>query len=135
MTFTPRPGRCEICGKEMMVNSAVHKYCKECRNLMRNSKSKEFREKEIARRVAIRRGTDPDRYKGLDHECKVKGICVYGSHDSCMYMAIEGHSRLLAGYPIRGGKCDLFKTGKKKVIRLRIPESHPSLSVNKVREV
>lgn len=60
MTFTPRPGRCEICGKEMMVNSAVHKYCKECRNLMRNSKSKEFREKEIARRIAIRRGTDPE---------------------------------------------------------------------------
>lgn len=135
MAFTPRPGRCEICGKEMMVNSAVHKYCPECRKMVRNTKSKENRKKEVARRIAIRRGTDPDRYKGLEHECLVKEKCVYGSKDCCMYLAVEGHSRLLAGHPIRGGRCDLYKRGKKKPAKPELPKSSPVLPIGKVREI
>lgn len=113
MTFTKRMGRCQMCGAEMMLNSSSHKYCKECRKIAESSIAVENRKKEIARRIAIKRGTDPDRYKGLEYVCHVKQSCKWGSNDSCMWGAIHGRLRILAGYPIRGGKCDAYEKGKK----------------------
>ena len=39
---------------------------------------------------------------------------MYGGQKFCEYMTIEGHSRLLAGYPIKNGKCGAYKRGRKK---------------------
>ena len=120
MGWIPRMGECEICGEEIMMKSARQKYCPECRTMMKKMKRRENREEEMARYVAIKRGRNPDRYKGKEHECKVKESCYYGTHKTCDYMVIEGHSRLLAGYPIRGGKCAAYKRDKRKE-RIRVP--------------
>lgn len=136
MGFTPRMGTCKMCGKEMMVNSPCHRFCKDCAKRRRNQRSREYhRNREVPRKAAIERGTDPGRYKGLDHECKVKNKCMYGAPDCCMYMAVEGHSRLLAGYPIRGGKCGAYRTGKRKVVRQKTPVAGPVLYSGKMSEV
>lgn len=123
MGWTPVVGECCICGKEILLTSAKSKYCPECREEQKKRASEEHRAVVKAKRIAVRRGTDPDRYKGKETECKYKGSCFYGSGKYCEYLTIEGHSRLLAGYPIRGGKCGAYKRGKKKVKKkIRLPE-------------
>lgn len=122
MSWIPRLGNCEICGEEVMMISASQRYCPDCRQIMKNTKGGEARKIYAAKRVARKRGTDPDRFKGEETECKHKGSCYYGSGKFCEYLTIEGHSRLFAGYPIRGGKCAAYKRGKrKKKKKLELP--------------
>ena len=109
MAWVPKEGECEICGEPIVLKSARQKYCRECREMMKKMKRQENRDVEIAMYVARKRGRDPKRYEGKEHECKVKGSCYYGTSKHCDYMAITGRSRLLAGYPIRGGKCVAYK--------------------------
>lgn len=136
MPWIAKPGECAVCGKPIILRTARQKYCESCSILVRNRRARDHqREKAKARKEAICRGTDPDRYKGLDHECRVKRRCVYGSADSCMYMSVEGHSRLLAGYPIRGGKCGAYRTGKRRSMKPKTPVAGPVLSSGKISEV
>ena len=132
MAWVDKPGVCEICGKPIVLKSSRQKYCEKCGAYIKKHRK---REREYERRRAKRQGLDPDACKGKDHECLVKESCIYGSRDSCMYIVIEGHSRILAGYPIRGGKCDLYKRGKKKPAKPGLPKSSPVLRIDKVREI
>lgn len=104
MAFNPKWGSCSICGKPMIIRSAVQKYCEECKEIAKKQRKQEHREIVVAKRTARKRGTDPDRYAGKDTECRVKGSCMYGGEKFCEYASITGHSRLLSGYPIRGGQ-------------------------------
>lgn len=134
MTFTPRPGRCEICGKPIIRKSSRQKYCEECAIYRKKHKTTDQKKREAELRYKKRHGIRQDERKGTTRECMVKESCIYGARDSCMYWEIVGHSRMLAGYRIREGKCELYKRGKKKIEKLRVPLSHPALPVNKVRE-
>ena len=136
MVWVPKKGECSICGKEIMLMSAIQKYCPECRQIMRNISSEEGRKREIARRIAIRRGTDPDRYKGKDTECRYKTSCKYGSAKFCEYISFTGHSRLYAGYKIENGKCGAYKRGgKPRRVNLKLDTSAPVLPPGKLNEV
>lgn len=134
MVWIPKEGECQVCGKKIILNSAVQKYCEECRKAFKG-KATERRKIEIAKRIAIRRGTDPDRYRGTETECAVKGSCMYGSSRFCEYMAITGRSRLLSGYPIEGGRCGAYKRGKYKGQRIGLPEAPPVLGPGKLGEI
>lgn len=92
MVWVPKKGECSICGKEITMLSAIQKYCPECRQIMRNIASEEGRKREIARRIAIRRGTDPDRYKGRNTECRYKRSCMYGGLKYCEYAGDDDDS-------------------------------------------
>ena len=134
MSWVPRMGKCTICGEPIMMNSSVQKYCPECGKLMRKVRYQENRGKEIARHVARKRGIDPDRYKGKEHECQVKETCTHGSHDCCMYLVDTGRLRTTDGYPIRGGRCDAYKKKKKNRKKtIRTPEA--AVSARKANEV
>lgn len=136
MVWVPKKGECSICGKEIQLMSAIQKYCPECRQIMRNVTSEEGRRREIARRIAIRRGTDPDRYRGRNTECRYKRSCMYGGLKYCEYLSITGHSRLLAGYPIEDGKCGAYKRGgKPRRVNLKLDTSTPVLPPGKLNEV
>ena len=112
MAWADKPGFCEICGRPIILKSSRHRRCKECAAEMKRL-SRIRKRDEIARRERERRaGTDPDWWKGKEHECKVKETCVYGTRDCCMWGQINGKSRLLAGYPIKGGRCDAYRKGK-----------------------
>lgn len=136
MVWVPKKGECSICGKEITMLSAIQKYCPECRQIMRNVTSEEGRRREIARRIAIRRGTDPDRYRGRNTECRYKRSCMYGGLKYCEYLSITGRSRLLAGYPIEDGKCGAYKRGgKPRRVNLKLDTSTPVLPPGKLNEV
>lgn len=113
MSWVPKPGRCSICGAEIMLNSSHQKYCNSCAALMRTQSSREYKDREIARRVAIKRGTDPDRYSGKEHECRVKGSCIHGANDSCMYLLDTGRLRISDGFMIENGKCAAYRRKRK----------------------
>ena len=132
--WVEKQGTCDICGKPIIRKSSRQKYCKECAEYKKKNRTTDQKRREAELRYKRRHGIYNDGRKGEEHECMVKGSCVYGSKDSCMYWEIEGHSRILAGYRIREGKCELYKRGKKKIEKLRVPLSHPALPVNKVRE-
>ena len=117
MAWNVKEGVCQICGKPIVAKSARQKYCPECRAYRKSHKTREQKDRENARRKAKRQGLDPDRYKGDEHECVVKGSCMYGVQKHCDYLSIMGHSRLLAGYPIRGGRCGLYKRATQKAKR------------------
>lgn len=136
MPWVDKPGKCEVCGKPIILKSSRQKWCKECSAEMykicriRNKDERNRREREF------RAGRNPDWWKGKETECRVKRSCIYGTDKFCEYMSIEGHSRLLAGYPIKNGRCDLYKRGPKKVGKtLKLPETAPILPPNKLREV
>lgn len=136
MVWVPKMGKCCMCGKEIMLKSSVHKYCADCGNIMRKIKTPEGWEREIAKQVAIRCGMNPDEYAGKHTECRRKESCVYGGRQYCEYMAITGHSRLLAGYPIKDGKCDLYKRGRRKPLKpVDIISTSPVLGPGKMGEV
>ena len=117
------------------MRSAVQKYCSECAKIMSKKKSQQYRDREIMRRRMAKKGLDFDKYVGRDHECKVKETCIYGSKHSCMYMYIEGHSRLLAGFPIEDGRCGLYQKGKKKIGgKPKLPETG-SWTIGQLQEV
>ena len=135
MVWIRREGECEICGEPIMMNSAAQKYCPECREMMKKLKRQENRDVEIARYVARKRGRDPNRYAGKEHECKVKGTCYYGTTKHCDYMAITGRSRLLDGYPIRGGRCDAYKREKREDRRKAVLPQEGSWNIGNLSEV
>lgn len=114
MSWTPKEGRCELCGRKVMLMSSSQKYCPDCRETMKKVKGGENRKILVAKRIARRRGTDPDRYAGKDTECRYKKSCYYGGDKYCEFLIIEGHSRLFAGYPIVDGKCGAYKRGRRK---------------------
>lgn len=134
MNWKPKKGKCRICGKEIMIMSAPQKYCTDCAEIAQRLSDERAIAIERAKRIAIRRGTDPEKHRGLENECKHKKSCVYGGQKFCEYMAIEGHSRLLAGYPIRGGKCGAYKRGRKKAqARVQLP-AETAWSMTDLRE-
>lgn len=135
MAWVEKAGTCEICGKPIRLKSSRQKYCDECAEYKKKHKTTAQKKREAERMYRKRHGIYQDGSKEKEHECQVKGSCVYGSKDSCMYWEVEGHSRMLAGYRIKGGRCELYKKGKKKIEKLRVPRSHPAMSVNKIREV
>ena len=136
MSWIPKKGTCIICRKEIMLMSAIQKYCPDCARKMRNISSAEGLERERARLIAISRGTDPDRYRGLHTECRYKKSCMYGGQQFCEYMTVTGHSRLLAGYPIKDGKCGAYKRGKKpRTNGLNYRSTSPVLRPGKLNEV
>ena len=135
MVWIPKMGECEICGEPIMMNSARQKYCDDCRKMMKKVRQQENREIEIARYVAKKRGRDPNRYAGKEHNCNVKGSCVYGGQKFCEYMTATGRSRITDGYLIRGGRCDAFKRGKRKVEKQMPEPSSPILKKGKMQEV
>lgn len=134
MVWVDKPGRCEVCGKPIILKSSRQKWCKECSaemyriNRIRNQEERNRREREY------RAGRDPDWWKGIETECKVKGSCIYGSQKFCEYMAITGKSRVLAGYEIRGGKCEAYKRGKRTGGKIGLPQA-PVMKPGKLTEV
>lgn len=132
--WTQKEGICKICGKPMMMASNVQKYCAECKDLARRQRAEENRKTAAAKKVAVSRGTDPNRYAGKETECKMKRSCMYGSDKYCEYIAITGRSRLRAGYTIRGGKCGAYKKGPKKRGMMSLPQS-PVLPPGKMGEI
>lgn len=134
MVWIPKEGECQVCGEKIILNSAVQKYCKSCRKFFKG-KTTEHKEIEIAKRIARKRGTNPDRYRGTETECTVKGSCYYGGSQFCEYMTITGRSRLLDGYPIEGGRCGAFEKGKRRGARVGLPESAPVLNPGKLGEI
>lgn len=135
MVWIPKEGECQICGKKIILHSAVQKYCEDCRKIFKGKTSEKNRQIEIAKRIARKRGTDPDRYRGTETECTVKGSCYYGGGRFCEYMTITGRSRLLDGYPIEGGRCGAFKKGKHRGARVGLPETAPVLGPGKLGEI
>lgn len=133
MTWTQREGRCDICDAIMIKMSPRHKYCPECAEIMRRATSPEAKKIAAIRIQMRKRGSNPDFWAGKSHECKVKGSCIHGSHDSCMFLYDTGHSRLLAGYPIENGRCGLYKRGSRRT-KLRLP-SDGGWNIGQLREV
>ena len=134
MAWKEKPGKCIACGKPIILKSSRHRYCSECAkemNLLRKIQSKDERNRRLRQK---RLGLDPDWWKGRDTECKVKRSCIYGTNTICDYLAVEGRSRLLAGYPIRDGKCGLYQIGPKKRPRnMPLPEA-PVMKSGKMAE-
>ena len=136
MPWVDKPGNCEICGKPIILKSSRHKWCRECAEEMNKIHRIQNQDEQNRRAREYRAGRDPDWWKGKDTECRVKRSCIYGTNVICDYLAIEGHSRLLAGYPIKNGRCDLYKRGPKKAGKtMKLPETAPILPANKLREV
>lgn len=135
MPWVDKPGTCEICGKPIILKSSRHKWCRECAEEMNKIHRIQNKDEQNRRAREYRAGRDPDWWKGENTECKVKGSCIYGTEKFCEYISIEGRSRLLAGYPIRGGRCDLYKRGPKKAAKQqKLPDIAPVLPPNKLRE-
>ena len=117
MAWIAKEGVCQICGKPIVAKSARQKYCPECRAYRKSHKTREQKDRENARRKAKRQGLDPDKYKGAEHECLVKGSCAYGTQKHCDYLAITGRSRVADGFPVRGGRCAAYRKETKKLKR------------------
>ena len=111
MAWTDKPGKCEICGKDIILKSSRHKRCKECADVM-NRIHRIRNRKEQAQREREHRAERTGERKKRETVCKMTELCMYGNRGKCEYMTVTGHSRLFAGYPIRGGKCDAYKRGK-----------------------
>lgn len=137
MAWVDKPGKCEVCGKPIVLKSSRHRWCRECAEEMNRIHKIQSQAERNRRERLFRAGKDPDRWKGEDTECKVKRSCVYGTNVVCDYLAVEGHSRLYAGYPIEDGKCGLYQTGPKKTSSSsnKLPTGSPVMPVNKLREV
>lgn len=108
--FIPREGQCKLCGTAMIQKNSNHKYCAACKKIMYSKAQGDHKKLMIAKRLARVNGIDPEKYAGLENECKVKRTCVYGSNSWCDYMEINGHSRVFTdGLEIKDGKCDAYK--------------------------
>lgn len=121
MPWEPKMGECVTCGKPILRTSPKQKYCSECRELAKQRDRRKDKAKRKAKQVAEKRGTDPDRFVGKETECKFKDICYYGAQDYCNYIGIEGHSRIMAGYHIKDGKCDAFREDPKPGSKMKLP--------------
>ena len=127
-------GACEICGARILITSSRKKYCPECAEAMRRAAHLRGKDKYKAELMAVKRGLDLEKYKGTDKECRYKKSCIYGGRQFCEYMTITGHSRLLAGYPIKDGKCGAYRRGRTKRTKQPLPRSG-SFTHDKLNEV
>lgn len=135
MSWVDKPGICEICGRQIIMKSARQKYCTECAEQMYKIYRVRNRDERNRREREYRAGKNPDWWKGKEHECKVKQSCIYGSDKYCEYLSIKGHSRILAGHPIKDGKCDLYEKGRRdRRFAVKLPEA-PVLRPDKLGEV
>lgn len=135
MAWIDKPGKCEVCGRPIILKSSRHKWCRECAEEMNKIHRIQNKDERKRREREYRAGKDPDWWKGKETECKVKGSCMYGSQKFCEYMTITGRSRLLDGYPIEGGRCGAFKKGKHRGAKVGLPETAPVLGPGKLGEI
>lgn len=133
----PKVATCRDCGREFMKRSGAHVLCDSCSERSKQAARKRGEERRrLGNRSLLKASADAirarqqekpapkmgeDFWEGYSHECKRRGSCTYGAHDSCAYSGQTGKLRSYdpetgkRHHLIVDGKCDLYKRrqGKK----------------------